>query len=210
MFTTEVEIANSALTKVGADRIISLNDNTKGAKVCKERYPKLRDYLLRAHLWNFAVRRIELAVSVTTPVFEWDFAYPIPVNCLRVLKTNHMEPFASTGDFNTGRSPLGASGGSSEWKLEGRDILSNDSEMKIMYIERVTDVTQFDTMFPEVVALLLASDIAYFMSGSVTLAAAILSEYKLQLAQARSFDGQEGYSENQIIASSWITSRISG
>lgn len=207
MPTTEVEIANSALTKVGADRIIDLDDDNKLAKVCKERLPKLRKALLRAHPWNFAIKRIELAASVNTPVFEWDYEYPLPSDCLRVLKTNHMLPFASTGDFETGRSPLGVFGTSSEWKVEGRSILSNDSTMKIMYISDEDDVTKWDDLFAEVLALYLASDIAYFISGSVSLAERIRLEFREELAQARSFDGQEGLSDNQIVASDWISSR---
>ena len=41
--TTEVSICNSALIKVGAERITSLSDSNKRAQLCSEQYSKMRD-----------------------------------------------------------------------------------------------------------------------------------------------------------------------
>ena len=70
MITSPVEICNSALIKVGAGRILSLNDDSERALLMKEQYPKLRDDLIFAHPWNFATKRETLAASVTPPLYH--------------------------------------------------------------------------------------------------------------------------------------------
>ncbi len=84
---TDVSICNSALIKLGAERINTLDDDSKTARACKEQYPKVRDDMLRSHKWNFAIGRQSLAKSATfIPVFRFESAFPYPANVLRVLK----------------------------------------------------------------------------------------------------------------------------
>jgi len=186
MASSEVEICNSALIKVGADRIISLTDDTERARVVAEQYPKARDEMLRAHPWNFAIARVELG-STGTPEFEFDNEFLLPSDCLRVLKTD-------LGDDD-------------EYKIEGRKLLTNNSSIKIKYIKRITDVSMFDASFTEVLAIRLAYDIAYRITNSSTQATALYQLYSLALRDARSFDAQEG-SADRIISDEWLNSRF--
>lgn len=57
MATSDVEICNSALQKLGAEDITSLSDNTRRAQLCNRQYNKIRKKLLRSHPWNFAIKR---------------------------------------------------------------------------------------------------------------------------------------------------------
>lgn len=63
MATDAVAICNSALLKIGTEKITSLSDNTKRAIICNEQYAKIRDQVLRAHPWNFAIKRVTLSVA---------------------------------------------------------------------------------------------------------------------------------------------------
>lgn len=70
---TELEIVNSALTKLGAGLIDSAQyngDQTKEGKLCKERLPHLRKALIRSHPWNFAVKRSKFVSIETTANFN--------------------------------------------------------------------------------------------------------------------------------------------
>ncbi len=186
MASSEVEICNSALIKVGADRIISLTDDVERARVVAEQYPKVRDELLRSHPWNFAIARVEIA-STGTPEFEYDNEFLLPSDCLRVLKTDLPD-----GD---------------DFKIEGRKVLANTSSLKIKYIKRITDVNYFDSNFTEALALRLAYDTAYRITNSSTQAASLYQLYSAALRDARSFDAQEG-SADRIISDEWLNSRF--
>ena len=78
MASSEAEICNLALQEVGAQRILSLNDDTVEAKLCKDFYSNVRDELLRSHPWKFAIKRVALAeVSGSTPAFGFEKYYEV-------------------------------------------------------------------------------------------------------------------------------------
>jgi len=64
---TDLEIINSALTKLGAGLITSAQKTggtTKEARLAVERLPHIRKSLIRSHPWNFAIKRSD-SVTVT-------------------------------------------------------------------------------------------------------------------------------------------------
>lgn len=107
---SEVEICNSALIKLGDDTITSLTDDSKRARLCNAQFARLRDEVLRAHPWNFAIRRASLAKLSQAPAFEFAAAFRLPEDpyCLRVLL------------LFDGSAPQGIS--RHRWKIEGRTL----------------------------------------------------------------------------------------
>lgn len=85
--TSETEICNLALTSIGASMISSLDEGTKAADLCTLHYPRCRRALLRAHPWNFAIARVTLALSSTTPNHEFGYQHALPADCLKVIRT---------------------------------------------------------------------------------------------------------------------------
>jgi hypothetical protein len=159
-----------------------LDDESKEAKLCKEQYEKQRDDLLRAHKWNFAIGRQQLAKSTDyVPPFKYESAFPYPANVLRVLKL----------DVNEGRAL-----GEREWAIEmdpsdyKKYIVCNEGSIAIEAIYRVPE-SRFETMFAEVLATKIASDLAYALTNSSQLKALLFDQYKNMLADARAFDAQE-------------------
>ena len=55
---SEVDICNRALSKLGAARITSLTEDSVNARACNAMYESVRDAELRAHPWNFAMKRV--------------------------------------------------------------------------------------------------------------------------------------------------------
>lgn len=140
MATSDVAIANMALDKLGAARIVSLGDDSRNARACNACYAQLRDQELRAHGWNFAKTRATLAAHATAPDFDFDYAFPLPTDCLRIL------PPKRTG---------------LDWTIEnhaGRSaILTNDGDaIELVYIARITDPTVFDALFDDALAARMA------------------------------------------------------
>ena len=66
MATSSVDICNSALNIIGASNIISLDEDSKAGRICKQRYPNVRDSVFRSHPWNCLVNRVQLTADTTT------------------------------------------------------------------------------------------------------------------------------------------------
>jgi hypothetical protein len=93
------------------------------------------------------------------------------------------------------------------YKIEGRKLLTDEGTAKIMYLGRVTDVNEYDSMFVEALSARLAAELAITLAESNSLYQNMMEMYRLKVADARSADAQEsGYSE--VIADTWLDSRI--
>lgn len=228
MASSPVEICNSALLKLGAERINALSENNKRARLCNERFDALRKEVLRAHPWNFAIRRANLARLSTTPEYEYNFEYQLPTDCLRVLETEADKDNPS-GDI------LGNS--YTKYKIEGRKLLTNASgvakgycsiagydaqstceanggvwvpetpgTVKIRYIADITDVNQFDPNFDNALACRMAAEFAYNLVQSNTVSRNMYQLYELTISRARTQDGQEG-SPDDLQADFFLSAR---
>lgn len=187
--TTEVEIMNSALRKLGVDPISDPAENNVRARTVSGQYPMTRDKILRAHPWNFCTSYASLALLDPQPadVFDYSFVFQLPTNCSRVFET----------DLDI-RVP---------WEEISESRLAADSnEVKIKYGRRVTDVTKFDDNFIEVLAWQLAADICFAVTQNAAKTDATEARAERELRQARSFDAQVG-SIKQVQSSEWLNAR---
>lgn len=189
MPVSEISICNSALIKIGADVISALSQDTKSARCLNAVFDQVRDEVLRSHPWNFAITRSSLTPTANTPVYEYDYEYSLPSDCLRVLG------FDVDDDYET-----------PEYVIEDGKILSNYSEMKLRYVYRNEDPSSWDPMFAEALAWRLAQQVAYALTQSASVVAYAAAGYERALAFARSTDGSEGTLKG-LIADSWTTSR---
>jgi len=175
-----VDICNSALNQIGASNIIALTEDSKAARLCNQRYDFVRDATFRAHPWNSLTTRVALAPDTATPVFEFTQQFTLPTDpfCLRVL---------GLSDANT------------LYRVEGRKLLCNESTIQMIYIARVTDVNQYDTLLIETLAAALAADLAYPLVGSSALGSNMYSLYQTKLTEARFVDATEDNAINTSI-----------
>lgn len=191
MASSPVKIVNSALIKVGCELITSLSDDNKRARIANEQYEKLRDEVLAAHLWNFCVARKEFARTANTPSWNWAYEYSIPSDVLRVMEIQQDVPWAV--EINP---------------VSGAKVLVTDaSEVFAKYIRKTTDTTLYSPYFDEVLSMRMAADFAYALVQSSTLQQTLMDTYMKMLAQARSFDAQEG-TPPEVEADDWLNSRF--
>lgn len=189
MATTPVEICNSALTLLGAEPILSLDDNTKTARMCKINYPIVRDELLEDHYWNFAMNRVELAaVSGFVGDAEYSKAYQVPNDSVRVRKVINADP-------------------QTRWNIENGILLTNLTKVQIQYVSNESDVSKYSKAFLEALAFSLAHKMCYAITQSGTLMDRLEDRAIKKLRAARSKDGQEGDIDN-LIDSTYEDSRI--
>ena len=166
-----VDICNGALNQLGASTILSLTDDSKNARLCNSRYTQVRDALFRTHPWNCLQTRLELAASSDSPAWGFTYAYTLPANCLRLLRVL---------DYD------------SNYKVEGRKILSDASTMKILYIARITDPNEYDELLRETLSAALGADIAYAVTSNNTTSQNMIVSYQEKLRDARFVDSTEG------------------
>lgn len=165
-----IDICNSALIKLGQERINSLTDNNKRAKLCLEQYPKVLRRVLRSHPWNFAIKRASLEETADSPAWGEEAVYPLPNDCVRVFEV--AEKYY-------------------KYKIEGNAIVSKDGTPNIKYISDDIDENLYDSSFAEAVASWLAADLCYALTQSATLKQGLLQEGEFWVAQARSVGAQE-------------------
>lgn len=182
-----IEICNSALTKVGASAILSLDDNNKEARACKLRYPAVKRIVLRCHPWNCAIGRVSLAQDVAVPPFGFSNQFTLPSDSLRVLDVGPCDIC---------------------YRIEGRKIMANGSELQLKYIRNVANEADFDDLLAEAIACYLGWDIAYKVTQADDARDAIWKQYVQVLRLAKSVDAQEER-DYELEADLLVDSRVS-
>lgn len=172
-----VDICNSALNLLGASTISALTDDSKNARLCNQRYEPIRNRVFRSHAWNCLHKRVQLAQNSTAPVVEYTYAYALPSDCLRVLKVHNgtTDSIASAIDY----------------KLEGRNIVTDEGTIYLIYIALVTDPNEYDVYLQESISHQLAADIAYAVTNNATLANNYMTRADERLREARFIDATE-------------------
>jgi len=166
-----VSICNSALNQLGASSITALTENSKNARICNERYTTVRDSVFRSHPWNCLVKRILLAQDSDTPTWGFTYQYTLPADCLRVLGINAYD---------------------TNYKVEGRKILSTESSLYLIYISQITDPNEMDVLLRETISAGLAADIAYSITANLQVTKMFNEKYQFKLSEARHTDAGEG------------------
>ena len=169
MTTSDVLISNLALQKLGAKRITSLTEDSRNARSCNACYELLRDRELSTQFWNFAIKRATLTPASTTPIFGYQYAFPLPTDCLQIILPQR--PYL-------------------DWKREIQGsqqvILTNQgASLNIRYVARITDPTQFDPCFVEGLACKMAMHMCEEITQSNEKKADAQQQYKDIMGQAK-------------------------
>ena len=190
MALSEVAIYNLALQKLEAQRVASVDEDSTNAIECNACYAHLRDLELRKYNWNFARKRATLAPSSVTPDFDYDYAFPVPSDFLRLLPLNTYEL---------------------DWRIENHEgqvcILTNDgTSLEINYIARITNTGLFDPCFEEMLACKIADHLCGRITGSNTKKKDVRADYQIAKADARRLNAFENISEEPP-EDSWVAER---
>jgi len=148
-----------------------LTEDSKNARLCNARYTQVRDSVFRSHPWNCLQKRVQLAADTDTPAWGFTKQYTLPADCLRLL---------TILDYD------------SDYKVEGRKILTDNSSVKILYIGRIEDPNEYDELLRETLSAAIAADIAYAITSSNPLTANMYNLFRDKLKEARFVDSTEG------------------
>ena len=192
MSLSETQICNMGILKTGSKVTISaLTEDSDNARLCNTFWGPVRDAVLRSHPWNCAIHRTTVTAMSEDPDSDWDYQYQLPVNpyCLRILQVGLRE-----------YQPV-------KWTIEGRRLLTDESSPPIVYIKRITDTNEFDSLLVDALTLKLAIKLCMPLTANGKMLEGLIKELEtISLPEARSIDGQE-QSIQEIETTTWERSR---
>jgi hypothetical protein len=188
MASSEVEIMNMALIAVGERMITASTEDTKAARVADARYPNVRDDVLSSHPWHCATKRASLSALVAAPAFGFTYQFQLPADYLRLVQ---LEDPKET------------------YEIEDGKILTDNSELKIIYIFQLTEVPKMTPTLATAIGAKLAFEIANALARDPERAESLWKIYQAKMAEARFTDSMEG-SEKRFRTSSWTDGRLTG
>lgn len=197
---SQSDVVNMALTMLGEVRIMSLDDASKPAREAKAVYDITLDALLAAYNWSFAKDRTTLASLSTAPAFGYDYQFTIPGSMLRIISIADYYVGLDLSDYKTSID--------APFSIEGRKILcSIMTPLPVIYVKRITDVTQMTPNFIMAFAAKLAMVLAEPLTQSDSKYAKAERAYTKEIATAIRTNAIE-MPPQKLPDDEWLMSRL--
>ncbi len=176
MANTAVSVCSNALSKLGDDPITSLTDNTNRARLCNRLFEPTRQAVLREAVWNDSLKRARLARSTDTPAWEFAYQYALPSDYMRMART-------SLDEYDI------------PYKIEGRFLLTDSSEVYVTYVYDNTDVASYDSLHIDALTARLAYELSLSVTAKRSYAEQMWAEWEVKKKEAKVVDGQENFQD---------------
>jgi len=188
--SSETEICNRALQKLGAGRITSLTQGSANARSCNVAYAPIRDAELRAHAWSFSIKRVQLAALAIGPIFYFDNQFQLPSDFLRLLPRDRFDNLADL-----------------DWTIEERNLLTDDAApLNVRYVAQITDPNTMDALFREALSSKIAYELCEEITQSNTKKEAARIDYIMAIREARRINAIEKTAED-LPEDNWLKAR---
>lgn len=178
MASSETDIANLALSHIGGTNLSNIDDSSPKALIVRQFYDQALEEVLRAYDWACATRRQELA-AVDGDLAKYAYRYALPADpyCLRVLTVFSPETGEDLPD--------------DQYIIEGRELLTDATPLSMKYMAKLTNVSEYDSLFTEALSFKLAAYLAFPITKKAALRGEMLQLYLLSLGQAEAISGSE-------------------
>jgi hypothetical protein len=181
---TDIELVNQALTEIGQDKIVSL-DNTVSSKVIQTaifQLPRIKQAVLRTHDWNCARRRAPLnLLSEDVSLGEWVFNYRLPAGCLAARRFVGITDDEKYQKFSV------------EQDQDGKHVLlTNLENARLVYTHNLLDVNRWDALLFDACGTRLAIQFAISFARDLKFLTSLWEVYKSKIEEAAGVDEAEG------------------
>ena len=196
--SSKTDVCNLALSRIGSKTVTEAQitaDTDVIAVHCNRHYEQTRDALLRSNAFWFARERASLVES-STPPFEYSNSYKLPDDFLSPISV--YDGSESDGIYRY------------QYAIEGKKILINEDSCDLRYIKYITDVTEFDPLFIEVLVLSLSLKLVMPIAQDRKLYAEIKDELYGKggvMSRVRAMDKQETNTKGRAGKLTWNESR---
>ncbi len=161
------------MLKIGANSIASFDEGTAEAEVAANLYPIVRDALISAHPWNFALAQKTLAKLAIEPVADFANAFQLPADCLHVL---------SAGSEGRGRGL--------EYRISERRLHTNGEFVVLTYLYRPKE-KDFPPFFDMALIARLAAEFCIPLTDSTSRWEGLRKIAEEEFRRAKRIDSQE-------------------
>ena len=190
-----IDLVNAALVRIGQEPIVSLNnieDISPTVVAVRSQVDVVRRKLLRMNDWNCARITVKLAEITGSDVEKlgWGHVYKLPEDpeCLRIVQISidGGYTFIDLDDYyNRNAGPR-----ETIFDLDRDKLLCNADSVYIKYTGDI-DVAQFDSALAAAFVAMLASELAYSLPASVSLAEYLYRVAKQELKNAKSLNARD-------------------
>jgi hypothetical protein len=196
-----LQIANAALTKLGAVPIPSFDSPSKEGVFIRQRLMELLSLMLRQHTWAFAKQYVTFS-SVAGPDANfpnpWLYQFNLPPDIIKLIS-------------------ITKDGARVEYEQIGQVLYTCVPSIGLRYVSVPAggDITGNAEVYPddfaEAAAALIAGELAVTMAASDTMRQGNLNDYSALLRQARFHGSIERGVDEVITADEWVAAhRMSG
>ena len=167
---SDTSIANLALVRLGQTKITSLTEDNSRAEAIALVFEDSRESVLRSSSWNFATKRASLQQNAEKPDFGYDFSYNLPSDFLKLKRMQNL---------------------STDFRIEGKKLLTSESTVKIVYISNEKDASLYDSLFVKAMSFRIAADVCKALTGDDNLMIRMEQGFQDALREARVTDSLE-------------------
>ena len=91
--------------------------------------------------------------------------------------------------------------------MQGKEILSNEASLNLLYIYEPTDINSLDVLLAESIALKLAVEMSETLTGKDGLKERMMQKYLMALQEARSANSKDKTPEHREESTFWNARR---
>ena len=191
MATSDVDVCNAALGKLGQDIVIAaLSEQTKHARAFNRVYERVRDYVLADFPWPFAIKADALSLDAQA-VLGWTYRYSYPSDCLDALAVCTEDGVRMARAAVVGGCNDRSAGMDARYDFEvqhgdqGTCIVTDLENAYLIYTSIVEDVGRYSPHFIEALSCRLAIEVAPVIAAEVGLRLGPQLEQKYLAAKSR-------------------------
>ncbi len=171
MSLSQLDLINTALIKLGAYKITSLNDGSPESDIAATLYAPARDAVLSIYPWSFATNQITLSTpSTAAPIVDYTYTFDLPSDHLRTL---------SVGSNGSGTGVI--------YRQSGTHIETDEPVITLTYIAQVSETTQ-PAFFDLLLINRLAAEFCLPLTENAARADSLYKMFERDLNQARFID----------------------
>lgn len=207
MATSDIEVCNRALARVGVDQLIEdFDDPNNRARQCRLAFSPCRDEVLQDFPWNFAQQVAALALASDVTVPGWRYAYLYPADCVQVhavTSDSGMRNFASVScceiwNYNAlgqSRQPFAVM---SHPTIENARILVTDQvEAYAWFTQKTDDLSIWSPLARSALSWRIAGELALALKADARMAQNASNAYTSAVSSAQAGSLNEGRPDRQ-------------